>query len=36
VGLAGRSSGQAYDLRVDHPVEPYAALKVKKSRLHGG
>jgi Ni,Fe-hydrogenase III large subunit len=30
VGLGGRSSGQAYDLRVDHPVDPYAELKVKK------
>lgn len=30
VGLAGRASGQAFDLRVDHPIEPYAALAVKK------
>ena len=30
VGLAGRASGQAFDLRVDHPVEPYAGLRVKK------
>jgi Ni,Fe-hydrogenase III large subunit/Ni,Fe-hydrogenase III component G len=29
-GLAGRSSGQAHDLRVDFPVEPYAELGVKK------
>jgi Ni,Fe-hydrogenase III large subunit len=36
VGLAGRSSGQAYDLRVDHPVEPYAALKVKKVVYQAG
>ena len=25
-GLAGRASGQAYDLRVDLPCEPYAQL----------
>ena len=30
VGLGGRSSGQAFDLRVDHPVDPYRSLKVKK------
>jgi Ni,Fe-hydrogenase III large subunit/Ni,Fe-hydrogenase III component G len=30
VGLAGRASGQAFDLRVDHPTEPYGALRVKK------
>jgi len=30
VGLGGRASGQAFDLRVDHPVQPYAQLKVKK------
>jgi Ni,Fe-hydrogenase III large subunit/Ni,Fe-hydrogenase III component G len=30
VGLAGRASGQAFDLRVDHPIEPYRALRVKK------
>ena len=29
-GLAGRSSGQAFDLRVDFPADPYAALAVKK------
>ena len=29
-GLAGRSSGMAHDLRVDHPAEPYGMLKVKK------
>ena len=29
-GLAGRASGQAFDLRVDHPVEPYGALGVRK------
>ncbi len=31
VGLAGRASGQAHDLRVDHPVEPYDALAVRKA-----
>lgn len=30
VGLAGRASGQPYDLRVDHPCEPYGELSVKK------
>jgi len=29
-GLAGRASGQAYDLRVDHPCDPYGAFGVKK------
>jgi Ni,Fe-hydrogenase III large subunit len=29
-GLAGRSSGQAFDLRVDFPTVPYGALAVKK------
>ena len=28
-GLAGRASGQAYDLRHDHPVPPYDRLEVK-------
>ncbi len=44
VGLAGRASGQPYDLRVDHPCEPYGALGVRKmvykagdvaARVHG-
>jgi len=44
VGLGGRASGQAFDLRVDHPVPPYDALTVKKvvyvagdvaARVHG-
>ncbi|HET7731154.1 MAG TPA: NADH-quinone oxidoreductase subunit C [Usitatibacter sp.] len=44
VGLAGRASGQPFDLRVDHPCEPYRALAVKKvvyaagdvaARVHG-
>jgi Ni,Fe-hydrogenase III large subunit/Ni,Fe-hydrogenase III component G len=30
VGLAGRASGQPFDLRVDHPCDPYRALTVKK------
>ena len=30
VGLAGRASGQAHDLRVDFPCDPYPALGVKK------
>ena len=30
VGLAGRASGQAHDLRVDFPCEPYGMLGVKK------
>jgi Ni,Fe-hydrogenase III large subunit len=29
-GLAGRASGQAFDLRADHPMEPYGTLGVKK------
>ena len=29
-GLAGRASGQAFDLRCDFPCEPYARLSVKK------
>jgi len=28
-GLAGRASGQAFDLRIDQPVAPYAALGVR-------
>jgi Ni,Fe-hydrogenase III large subunit/Ni,Fe-hydrogenase III component G len=35
-GLAGRASGQAFDLRVDHPCEPYSALEVKKVVYSGG
>src|SRR6516225_3139407 len=30
VGLAGRASGQAYDLRVDLPCSPYTALAVDR------
>ncbi|HEX5129338.1 MAG TPA: NADH-quinone oxidoreductase subunit C [Usitatibacter sp.] len=30
VGLAGRASAQAFDLRVDHPIAPYEGLRVKK------
>src|SRR6185436_10508167 len=29
-GLAGRASDQAWDLRVDHPCEPYGELDVRK------
>ncbi len=31
VGLAGRASGQACDLRVDFPADPYHRLAVKKA-----
>jgi Ni,Fe-hydrogenase III large subunit len=31
VGLAGRASGQRYDLRVDFPIAPYDRLAVKKA-----
>ena len=31
VGLAGRASGQAFDLRVDFPIEPYTCLEVRKA-----
>jgi Ni,Fe-hydrogenase III large subunit len=30
IGLAGRASGQAIDLRVDVPCEPYGGLEVRK------
>jgi len=36
VGLAGRASGQALDLRVDFPVEPYSRLQVRKVVHAGG
>ncbi len=36
IGLAGRASGQAFDLRTDFPVEPYTRLEVKKVVLTGG
>ena len=29
-GLAGRASAQAWDLRIDHPCEPYGELEVRK------
>ena len=35
-GLAGRASGQAFDLRADHPCDPYSALEVKKVVYAGG
>jgi Ni,Fe-hydrogenase III large subunit/Ni,Fe-hydrogenase III component G len=43
-GLAGRASGQPFDLRVDHPADPYGELGVMKvvrtagdvaARVHG-
>jgi Ni,Fe-hydrogenase III large subunit len=36
IGLAGRASGQPYDLRVDFPAEPYGRLDVKKALHPGG
>jgi Ni,Fe-hydrogenase III large subunit/Ni,Fe-hydrogenase III component G len=36
IGLAGRASGQALDLRVDFPAEPYTRLAVKKAGHAGG
>jgi Ni,Fe-hydrogenase III large subunit/Ni,Fe-hydrogenase III component G len=36
VGLAGRASEQAFDLRVDHPTEPYGALEVRKAGRGAG
>jgi Ni,Fe-hydrogenase III large subunit len=35
-GLAGRASGRAHDLRVDHPCAPYDRLEVKKVVYSGG
>jgi Ni,Fe-hydrogenase III large subunit/Ni,Fe-hydrogenase III component G len=35
-GLAGRASGQAFDLRADFPSEPYGELKVKKAASAAG
>jgi Ni,Fe-hydrogenase III large subunit len=35
-GLAARASGQAHDLRVDAPTEPYAALGVRLVCEHEG
>jgi len=35
-GLAGRASGQAFDLRVDRPGEPYDRLAVRKVVLAAG
>jgi len=35
-GLAGRASGQAADLRCDHPWPPYDRLQVAKARHTGG
>jgi Ni,Fe-hydrogenase III large subunit len=36
VGLAGRASAQAFDLRVDHPSAPYDRLAVHKVVLANG
>jgi len=36
MGLAGRASGQAFDLRVDLPCAPYAELSVRKSVRSAG
>jgi Ni,Fe-hydrogenase III large subunit/Ni,Fe-hydrogenase III component G len=36
IGLAGRASGQALDLRVDFPVEPYTRVAVAKAVHPGG
>ena len=35
-GLAGRASGQARDLRCDHPFAPYSELHVKMASHHRG
>ena len=35
-GLAGRSSGQGFDLRVDYPCAPYGELAVRKVVTSGG
>jgi len=36
IGLAGRASGQAFDLRADLPCEPYASLAVTKCVCDAG
>jgi Ni,Fe-hydrogenase III large subunit len=35
-GLAGRASGQAFDLRTDFPSEPYGELEVRKAAHAAG
>jgi len=35
-GLAGRASSQAWDVRCDHPFEPYSALQVAMATHHNG
>jgi Ni,Fe-hydrogenase III large subunit len=35
-GLAGRASGQAFDLRCDQPWQPYPRLQVAKASSDGG
>ena len=36
IGLAGRASGQAYDLRVQHPAAPYDGLEVRMATQSAG
>ncbi|EQD49464.1 NADH dehydrogenase (ubiquinone) 30 kDa subunit, partial [mine drainage metagenome] len=36
LGLAGRASGQARDVRVDLPVPPYTEVRIAKVVQHGG
>jgi Ni,Fe-hydrogenase III large subunit len=35
-GLAGRASGQAWDLRIDHPWAPYGRLQVRMATQRNG
>jgi len=35
-GMAGRASGQAWDLRCDHPFAPYESLQVKMATHRNG
>jgi Ni,Fe-hydrogenase III large subunit len=35
-GLAGRASGQAFDLRGDHAWQPYRRLQARMATQHGG
>ncbi|MFN7085406.1 MAG: NADH-quinone oxidoreductase subunit C [Burkholderiales bacterium] len=36
IGLAGRASGQAWDLRVEHPCVPYGELEVRMATHRNG
>jgi Ni,Fe-hydrogenase III large subunit/Ni,Fe-hydrogenase III component G len=36
IGLAGRASGQRWDLRVNHPCAPYDRLQARPCIEHGG